>query len=155
MRSAAQAEHIPADESRSGRERDVGVDAGARAVVKDRLLRQPLDARSLVRPDRCALARFRADRAVPLGGRGRGEQNVRCGARIDIDDELVAARDPARRMDEDGVTDPIAFGIERLLHDERPVVTARCEHRPAPATLVAQRELRAPASNVNGIGEAH
>ena len=53
------------------------------------------------------------------------------------------------------MADPIAFGVERLLHDERTVVTARREHGALAAPLVLKRELRAPASNVDGIRKLH
>jgi len=80
---------------------------------------------------------------------------VRAGAAVRAEHELVAAGDAARRMNEYRVTDRVAFGIERLLDDKRPFVTALREDRASAAPFEGERELRAPAVDLVRVREVH
>ena len=54
---------------------------------------------------------------------------VLASSEIDVDVQPVAARDTARRMHDHRVADGVAFGIERPLHAQRPIVQAMRERR--------------------------
>ena len=66
------------------------------------------------------------------------------GGRAHVDLERVAARDPAGRMHHDGVAHALAFGVERLLHDEGAFMPARGEDGSRVAAFEAEREARSP-----------
>ena len=78
-------------------------------------------------------------------------------ADVDIDIELIAARDPARRMHDHRMTDRLAFGIERPLHAQRPIMQPVLERRPLVIFDEAEFETRAPcecAAGLRGIASA-
>jgi hypothetical protein len=93
-------------------------------------------------------------RAVPLRRPGRRQERGRAFRDRCGDPQLIAARDAARRMHDDRMADALALGIQRLLHDERPVVTSPGEDRLACATLETQIEFRAPRSG-HRLGDTH
>src|SRR5258706_4957844 len=68
--------------------------------------------------------------------------------------QLVATRDAGWRVHEDGVADRAALGIERLLHDERPVVPPFREHRAPFATLEFQTQFPLPGGE-NRLRKPH
>ncbi len=77
-----------------------------------------------MRADRDAdtLRRVETVRLVPLGRTGRRQHRVRAVAERDVDVELVAARDAARRMHDHRVADRVAFRVQWPLHAQRAVV---------------------------------
>ena len=152
---AAEAQDLPPDIGCIAFKPDFRMHVGQRAVEDDRLLRQPFDARAALHVERDVHARPRSARTVPFARARRRQQRVRALIEPNLDVELVAARDARRGMHDDRVADGIAFGIQRLLNDERSVVAALREHRALAATLVFERESGTPAAKVYGIGDAH
>ena len=74
------------------------------------------------------------------------------GAHIECDVQPVASSDAAGRMQQHGVADVGAFGVQGLLHAQGPLVAGPGEHGPLPCTVFhAQVERRLPAAR-GGIG---
>ena len=101
-----------------------------------------------------ALARAGPPRCTARGA-GRGEEHLRPAPGPQLELQLVAAGDAAGRMHDDRVAGRVALGIERLLHDERPVVAPRREHGARAAALVRQRERGAPPGCSDRLSAAH
>src|SRR5450755_2065393 len=92
-----------------------------------------------------ALSRQRTAGSVALGCARRGQLHMRARASVDVDCQLVAADDAARRMNNDVLAHRVALGIERLLHHQRSAVDTCVEHRALSDAPVADIELRKPA----------
>ena len=143
--AATEADNVPADERCISLQDDARAEFGNRAVEDDRFLGQPLEER--LRSDReCQpLLRRSAGRAIPLCRARRRELCLRERKDGDVEGEPISADDTRRRMHDDVLTECVALGIERLLHDQRPAMQPPSEHGSAAAALVAERELTAPA----------
>lgn len=69
---------------------------------------------------------------------------MRACAERDVDVEPVAACDAARRMDDHGMADAVAFRIKRSLYAQRAVVQTMDERRARAVPLEAEFETRLP-----------
>ena len=154
-RSPAQTKNVPPDEHGVRGKLDVEGDVRTRRVEYDAFLWQPLHACGRSCFDTGALLRPCAYRSVPPGRGGRRKQRMRTGIGARAEDELVAARDAPRRMNEDGMADRVAFGVERLLDDKRPFVTTFREDGASAAPFEFERELCAPAADFDRICDVH
>src|SRR5215510_3386238 len=141
-RDTTKAKDIPADVARIPCESHPMRLLCACAVEHDARLRQPFQLRTACHVQLAALLSRATPGAIPLGGTRRRDHCV--GTRFNIDPhfELIAARDTTGRMDQRCVADRHAFWIERLLHDQRPIVAPMRKHR---ARLTCSRELELQA----------
>src|SRR5207249_6214504 len=124
--AAAEAHELRADVARLIGQHDMAIERGQRAVEHDGLSRQPLERARELESER--LLRPGSGGAIPLAGTGRGKQGVAAWRGAYSERELVATGDAAGRVNHDRMADVRAFGIERLLHDQRAFVTALCKH---------------------------
>jgi len=94
--------------------------------------------------------------AIPLARAGCGQQRMRVRFDGDVDGQRITPGDPGRWMQQDRVTDRIAFRVQRFLHPERAEVFAPSQHGARTALLKAQRKSRAPAKRSRCVlGSAH
>lgn len=122
-----------------------------RPIEDDIVLRQPIELRLCADPHIDPLLRFAPIRLVPLGRPRRGNHSMRASAHIDIDRELIAARDAARRMHDHRMTDAMTFGIKRPLHPQRPIMQPMPERGPLTVPDKAEFEARAPLRMRSGL----
>ena len=140
---------------RRGVQLDPGSDAGAGAREVQVLLGQPLDGGAGGDAHRLRLPRPGAVGAVELRCGGRGEERPRRPARLHVEGEPVSAHEPARRMQDVDVAGAVS-GIERGLHQNRPVVAVAGQDGTGAAPLECERQRALPrlhaGSSVSSTG---
>ena len=136
--------HVPIKQPGITFKRDAGAEFGLRGAEHDGFLRQPFQRRAC---GHVQLNRLigRACCAVPLGCAGAGQLRPGIGPHVHVDVQLVAARNPARWVDDDVLTHLGAFGVQVLLHPQGAEVTAQGGARAITKTAIAQRQLGVPA----------
>ena len=136
---------VPTDHAGAGAEPDRDALTRVGVLEHDVLERQPVELRAVVHGEGDVLCAETALRLVPLRGAGCRQYRVRSGTDVDVDRQHVAARDAARRMHDDGVTDARPLRMQRLLDDQRPLVSPCGEHRAGVMSREAERQLGVPA----------
>jgi len=152
---AGKAEDVPGDQARIAAKFRFPADVGEGAVVEDGFLRQPFDARPGFRLYRNMLPRPCPRRPVPLARTRRRQQDVGAIARMHAQFQFIAAGNSRRRMHDDGVAHGLALGMQRLLDDERAVVSTGRQDGATFAPYESELKARAPAGGRVEVIPAH
>ena len=139
----AQRDHIPVEQPGIRFQVDAGFELGLRGGIDDGFLRQPFQRAAGFDVKVQGLAGGPTG-AVPLGSTGTGELHPGIAAGVCADIQAIAAGDPARRMDDDVLAHLRSFGVQVLLHPQRPAVAAL--HRASAVTeaRIAEFKLGVP-----------
>ncbi|MNV39263.1 hypothetical protein D3C71_1308360 [compost metagenome] len=146
---ATQSHHVPVEQACVAFQVNRGAEFSLRRTENDRLLRQPFQCRTgrhsqvqpLIGGTGCA---------IPLGRAGAGDLRPGVAADAGRDVQSITTGNPARRVDDDVLTDFRPFGIQVLLHAQGAKVTALDRARAVAEAGVAQLQLGVPAR-----GEQH
>src|SRR5260370_14105715 len=143
---------FPAECGCAGGERQGEVERSVRVIEDDVVLRQPVEPGVRADHDVDALPREAAVRLVPLRRAWGGPNGVCVRAECDLDGEPIAARDAAGRVNDDRMTDRVAFRVERALYAQRTVMQPMRECRARPVLLEAEFEPGKPFVVCDGGG---
>ena len=118
---------------------------GAGAVEDNGFLRQPFETGRASHVENYSLAR---PGAMPSDTICRTRRSQQCAghsaSKLGAQFKLIAAGDAPRWMDDDRVTNLVAFRIERLLNYQRTVVTPRRQNSARGAPFELEREMSTP-----------
>ncbi len=150
---AAQHRGVPADGARARRKLQVQRHGGVGTGKQHVFLRQPFQDGAFFHAQPHALRGRAALGLVPARGAWRGQQGVGAGLHGHIDLQLVAASHAAGRVQQHGMADAGAFGVQRFLHAQRAAVACVGKHAAlAGAVPEAQLQHGLPARGGRGHG---
>ena len=144
---AAEAEDVPANESAVCGQRNPCFHARPGASKNDRFLRQPLQRGACADREIDALRGFRAAAAIPLAGARRRQLGVGTGVNRRGDGQMVATRNPGRRVQDDSLANGVAFRIQCLLYAQRAAMAVFAQHGSFAGTGEAELQLGMPGRN--------
>jgi len=141
---ATQAQRLPGQQARTGLKAETVVEAGAGAIEKYTVLRQPFQSAAGGEVKALGEPRGRADAAVELARAGHGQQGMAAGLEVDIKFEAVAGDDAPWRVQHIDMAWR-TLRIERPLHQKRSDMTPRTKAGHVIALDEAQLQVGAPA----------
>jgi hypothetical protein len=146
----AEAGDLPADVARARIEIHARSRDHIRASEGERLLREPLEARSRAHVKRLLELRACAARSIELRRRRRGEERSGTLEHVGADRELVAPGDAARWVKHVDVARSVGFRVKRALNEQRAPVPPALDHRRALPPGERKLELCRPRRGLRG-----
>jgi hypothetical protein len=90
-----------------------------RSVKHNGFLGQPFQTGSICHSNLSSLLRFQAVTAIDFCCRSRCQQGLGIGLKLDMNGKLIATHNSPSRVQDNAMTDRVAFWIERALHFQR------------------------------------